>query len=208
MPNNVKLLNLTLKIVCIAIIINLSFISYSIKQRFLYGFIYIMLNILLGGAVEMISQLTPSVVLYNGTFYFDISLFMLIAVTAIVYITIELVSRICTYKFNKSHSYTVSIKYNNCDILLPGLADTGNTAKDTFSGTPVIICQGIILHSGNKPCRIIPYSTVSGEGILYAIKPDYVSINDNNGNIKSVDALCASVESEKQLAIFNPILLN
>lgn len=212
-PSNlyVKLLIFTAKVVTFVIIVLIAFSGQSIKKMIVYGAVFISLNILLCGAVGLFCELfnMESTFVFNGTIYLDIPLVMLILTTAGIYIILTVFSRLTAFKYDKHNSYNVEFSYKDTTYNLPAIADTGNTATDIFSGKPVIVCNGISLYiSETDYIRPIPYSTVSGEGILYAFKPEYVLISDEKGRIKVVDTLVASTDATgERRAIFNPKLL-
>lgn len=212
-PSNlyVKLLIFTAKAVTFVIIVLIAFSGQSIKKMLVYGAVFISLNILLCGAVGLFCELfnMESTFVFNGTIYLDIPLVMLILTTAGIYITLTVFSRLTAFKYDKHNSYNVEFSYKDTTYNLPAIADTGNTATDIFSGKPVIVCNGISLYiSETDYIRPIPYSTVSGAGILYAFKPEYVLISDEKGRIKVVDTLVASADATgERRAIFNPKLL-
>ncbi len=199
----------TIKLLSIALIITAAFSGFTIRQKLVYGSIYFLMNLILAGFAQLLSNLIGDIFVYNGTVYLDIPLLGLVLVTAAVYCAMTLMSYLLETKYNKETSYNVMFEYNGIYYDLPALADTGNSAKDIFSGKPVIVCKGIKLYSKNcDKVIIIPYTTVAGEGILYAIKPNKLIITDDKGRSKQVDCLCASAEGKEQIAIFNPCLLN
>lgn len=207
----VKLLTITAKAATFTLIICIGFFGQPIKKMIIYGCIFFGLNALLCGAVGWLCEQfqVRSVLVSDGTIYMDIPLIMLILTTAGVYIALSVISRFTAFKYDKCHSYSVEFEYNDAVYNLPAIADTGNTASDVFSGKPVIVCNGISLYTSEADyIRPIPYSTVSGEGILYAIMPQHVQILDENGLKKDVDALVASADTKGDCrAIFNPKLL-
>ena len=87
---------------------------------------------------------------------------------------------------------------------LQGVADTGNTVCDIFSGKPIIICTGFAEIAGGIP---VPYSTVNGEGVLFAVKPNTLHIQDEKGRLKSASALVAFKQGSEKRAVFNPNIL-
>lgn len=207
----VKVLTFTAKAAIFVIIVAVAFRSQTIGRRVLYGAFFIGMNALLYGAVGWMSERLKlrAVFTSNGAVYVDVSLFHLILTTAGVYLAFSLFSRLSDFKFDRSHSYSVEFAYCSNTYRLIGIADTGNTARDVFSGRPVIVCNGISLYTDPPSfIRAIPYSTVSGEGVLYAVKPEFVIISDDKGNSKAVDVLVASADvSGERCALFNPKIL-
>ncbi len=59
--------------------------------------------------------------------------------------------------------------------------------------------------------RLIPFSTIGGEGVLNAFKPDKVEINSSIGSVEIHDvyiALSDSVKKGEYQGILNPKILN
>lgn len=202
------------KLVSFFIIVLIAFYKQSVKKYMTIGAIFLVLNLIIGGAAYLVSSLLGNRVIYlvNGTVYFDVSFLQLIITTAAVYFSISLVIRIYDRICDKSHSYKVEITLRDSSYLLSAVADTGNNVTDIFSGKPVIICTGVELYTdGSEYLPIpVPYNTISGEGIIYAIKPESIYITDEANSRQRVNALVAGVRSESssQRAIFNPKILN
>ncbi len=113
---------------------------------------------------------------------------------------------------DKDHSYKVEFTLKDNMYMFSAVADTGNTATDIFTGKPVVICTATKLYSDDLSYFPIPipYNTISGEGILYAIKPDSIYIIDESNHRQHVNALVAGIEADGngRRAIFNPKILN
>ncbi len=208
-----SLLAFALKLISLLAVIFISFYKQPVKKIAVAGLLYIGLNLLLGGAVYLTKPLFGDSVIYsnNGVLYFNISLTQLIVTTAFIYLLLVLSSRLY-YRFcDKNHSYKVEFSVGDSEYCISAIADTGNLAKDVFTGKPVIICTGISLYSDISDALPIPvpYNTISGEGILYAIKPNRICIIDEKNSRLEVDALVAGIESisGERRAIFNPNIL-
>lgn len=163
-------------------------------------------NFLLAGAVYGVySWLKPSFMHFsNSYFYIDFSLIILIITTAVMYFIVCTLRRFCRSSDNEDFSVIIRVKGRI--IKMKGLADTGNSLVDFFTGKPVIICSREDI--GELPTtvktRIIPVSTVSGEGIMDIFRPDEVIIiRDSDKERKPVDVMIGLGESESK-AIFNP----
>ncbi len=152
----------------------------------------------------------------NSCWYPDVSLLHLVLFTIAAYFLLHAVQ----YMHDRTHTadggYRVCIRYRCCTAQLEGIADTGNSLVDFFTGKPVIICDGAQLHGISVPdtetpvkgFRLLPCSTVSGKGVIPVFRPDEVVIySEQNGRCKKVDALIGISDRENQKAIFNPKLL-
>ncbi len=209
-PENIGII--FLKILFFAIIIAATFLKKGIsKQRFLIICAeFLGVNIVFGGAVYLLQSLIGTDIIYinNASFYFDISLGTLIFFTAVIYVSTVIISGFLERKADRNHAYRVTFDYDGTRYCFDGVADTGNTVTDLFSGKPVIICTG----SSEKPnydrFSAVPYSTIDGEGLLYAFSPDKLYIEDETGKRKTVNALLAFTDSGERRAVFNPAILH
>lgn len=152
----------------------------------------------------------------NSCWYLDVSLLHLVLFTIAAYLLLHAVQ----YLQDRSHAadggYRVIIRYRRCTAQLEGLADTGNSLVDFFTGKPVIICdsaqlRGIAppdLHTPVKGFRLLPCSTVAGSCVIPVFRPDEVVIySEQSGSCKKVDALIGIGDRHNAKAIFNPRLL-
>lgn len=204
---------IVIKVFSLFAIIYIAFYKQNPKKILVAAFVYLGINLLLGGAVYLAKTVFGNDIIYsnNGILYFDISLTNLIVVTALIYIALVVLSRLHSRYSDKNHSYRVEFSLGDENYSLCAVADTGNLAKDIFSGKPVIVCTGISLYKDGSAFAPIPvpYSTIAGEGILYAVRPSRICIVDESKSRLEVDALVAGIESESGecRAIFNPNIL-
>ncbi len=168
--------------------------------------IYIVVNIVFGGAVYLVQRLLQTDVIYFGNYsvYFSISAVNLILTTAVIYLAMCLLSRLFGQRLGKVRSYKVLFSLDDKSYSLQGIADTGNTVCDVFSGKPIIICTGFDEAQGGIP---VPYSTVNGDGVLFAVKPNTLHIQDEQGKLKPASALVAFKQGSEKRAVFNPNIL-
>ncbi len=201
-----------LKLISFATIVIVTFLRKGIsKSRFLILCAeFLGVNIIFGGAVYLLQSMMGADIIYinNASFYFDISLGTLIFFTAVIYVLTVIISGFLERKADRNHAYRVMFSSGGIRYSFDGVADTGNTVTDLFSGKPVIICTG----SDDKPdmsrFSAVPYSTIDGEGLLYAFSPDELYIEDETGAKKSVNALLAFTNKGERRAVFNPAILH
>ncbi len=145
----------------------------------------------------------------NGCYYFDISLPQLAAFTIITYFILSVIQFFYDKNKFSDQAYQISVRYRQQTASLEGLADTGNSLTDFYTGKPVIICDKILLGDMARPehSHMIPYLTVAGSGILEVFQPDEVCILPEHGTAKAVDALIGIGTQENGKAIFNPKLM-
>lgn len=167
----------------------------------------------------------------NGVVYFNISPVMLILSTLISYIIIEFINRIVGKKEHKTRWCDVSIKLGNKSMILKAKVDTGNSLREPFSDLPVIVARkssiaailpkDIFLDMADKSkinlnmfenikykIRMVPFKTVSGDGLFPAFKPSSISIAggpEKNAYI----AICPNQTlPEETCALINPDLID
>lgn len=199
-------LNMAIKIGAAVTVVMVAFGIHGIRRFLKNSAAFYAANFLLAGAVYGVySWLKPSFMHFsNSYFYIDFSLLILIITTAVLYFAVCILRR-----FGNGDIYgefNIIIRIKDKLLNLDGLADTGNSLVDFFTGKPVIICSKELsaqLPDGVKT-RIIPVSTVSGDDLMEIFNPDEVIIiNRSNGEKKPVEVMIGLGESENK-AIFNP----
>lgn len=123
--------------------------------------------------------------IYNDTVYFNISPIVLIILTLACYYILKIIKRL-TKGVNGGGICNVEIITSERVITFKAKIDSGCNVKEPFSGNYVIIAEEELL-DGYKPkaenTRIIPFTSLGGEGIIHGfcpkkIKIDGVEIND------------------------------
>ena len=171
-------------------------------------------NFILAGTVYAVySWFAPDFMHFNNSyFYIDFSLIILVLTTSALYAAVRAVRFFLDKAPPGSGCYKVTVRYKKSIVTMEGIADTGNSLVDFFSGSPVIVCdrekftvpQDTELPRG---FRLIPCSTVSDSGVIPIFRPDEVMIqNVLSGERKPVDAVIGLGKSSGS-AIFNPRLL-
>ncbi len=214
-------LNMIIKIFAGVTIIIIAFGFVNLKRLVVNTICFFTVNFIFGGVMFAVYiWLKPSFMHFNNTyFYVDFSLLLLIFVTAFLYTALSVFRYFADRTSFLSDDYMISIKYHGKNTLLKGLADTGNSLVDFFTGKPVIICSreeisGLVkIPDSPEEClkikgfRIIPYSVISGDGMIPVFTPDEVLIfNESTGFRKKADVLIGICDAESK-AIFNPRLL-
>lgn len=133
----------------------------------------------------------------NGVVYFSISPVILVISTVITYIILKMINRIIGKRSFGKSTCEVKISEGNSVAILTAMIDTGNSLTEPFSGLPVIVAkteniknilpEQFLLTANSKKLdeteflksklRMIPFKTISGEGLLPAFKPEAVIIN-------------------------------
>lgn len=211
-PSSDKLIAFTvlfLKFLSCILIVITAFWKLSPRKYTLLALAFIGVNMLMSAALELLQRIVKvrAVSLKSGFIYLDISPINLIISTAVIYFVICKASKLFSRSLGTLNSYRVNFRIGRKAFSLDGVADTGNTARDLFSGLPVIICTGIDIEV-NDFVRAVPYKTIAGDGILYAVNPGKITVTDEQGAETEVVALVAGLPGAKeQRAIFNPKIL-
>ena len=116
----------------------------------------------------------------NGIVYFDISMTFLILCSVIAYLIITIITKITDKKAPANKEYIVNIQNNGVNVMCTALMDTGNNLCDPFSGYPVIMADRSIFNKlfSDQKIRLIPVSTVNGDSLIRAFKPEKIIINN------------------------------
>lgn len=151
----------------------------------------------------------------NSYCYLDFSLLQLILFTAMAYFALHLCSFLRSRRQHTSADFQVFLRLGDRTAVLPGLADTGNSLTDAFSGAPVIVCSAASLQEllsektveSLRGYRLIPCTTVTAQGILPLFRPDEVCIRDlSAGKSQAVDAMIG-IGGTQKCAIFHPRII-
>lgn len=200
-------LNFLLRAV-ISIVTVLPVFKFKSLQSFLKVTVsFLMMGFLFAGMMFAIMQLlSPSGLVVNNTsVYINISPSFIIIMTLICYSALSIFERFVSHRLPKETECTVKISMNKKNVICKGITDTGNSLRETFSDYPVIIVEAkslepliplsvseSYLKTGNsddsfwsKRIRLIPYNTVSGEGVLTAFRPDEVTVCFESKEIKT-----------------------
>lgn len=191
------------KLIFTSIFVIFTFKTFSFKKFFKTLLIFYFVSFIFAGALFAVIFLTNSgralgAVLSNGELYLNLNIGVLCTVTFFSYIGIIMFTKICIR--NYSHERVLKdavIKFNNEEISITGLIDTGCGICDPISGKPAILIeQGCIadnslfefsagynnnLYESIKgKMRIIPFSSVGCEyGYLNAFLADSIEIEDS-----------------------------
>lgn len=171
-----------LKILTAVITIAITFGIKPLKNCFKRLFLLFAITFIFGGFVLAVYIFfDKDIMIYtNGIIYFDVSMTFLIVCSVISYLIISIISRITDKKAPKQNEYIINIENNGRNVTCTALMDTGNNLCDPFSGYPVIMADKSIfsqLFSEDK-IRLIPISTVNGESLIRAFKPEKISVNN------------------------------
>jgi stage II sporulation protein GA (sporulation sigma-E factor processing peptidase) len=217
-----RIANILIKLAAAVTIVAAAF-GINPKIRLLINtVVFFGVNFLFAGVIYAVYVwLKPDFIHFNNSyFYIDFSLVILVLTTAGLYFAICIIRRLTDRIPENAGCYKIIIRYRDRITSIDGLADTGNSLIDFFSGCPVIICSsnffsditGIDIIPDDpltlpKGFRLIPCSTVSGSGIIPVFRPDEIIIcNEKNGMRKNTEAMIG-FGTDKHKAVFNPRIL-
>ena len=221
-------LSLFIKLTISIVLVLITFGKADKKTFIKYFITFFSMNIIYAGLMLIICCLCAplGMVNNNGFTYINISLGVIFFSTTVSYTFLRIVRYYFDRKGIFEEKYDLCIKKNGIAINLTGYADSGNTLCDFFTGLPVIICDQQKITSffsydishlkkfddseKMKEFRLIPYTTISESGMVYAFHADQILIS-NSTHKKSIDALVGfvpeSTEKKEYEAVFNPRIL-
>lgn len=204
-------INIILKIV-MTVVLSAAAGSYSNRRGFLKRtFMLLAVSFLFSGFMLFITLFSTSKngFYYNGIFYYNISAWKLLAYSIIAYIICSIYQKLFKKGLIKEKDYQVLLSINDKSLLVPGIMDSQNHLTDLFSGTPVVIgspslLKGIMPFSSTmivhqsfdelsklQGVRLIPCSTVAGQDVLPAFRPDRMVLLAENESTEITDVYIA-----------------
>lgn len=171
-----------LKILTAVLTVVVTFGIKPYKQFFKKLFFLFVITFIFGGlALAVYMFFDKDILIYsNGIIYFDMNMTFLIVCSVISYLVITFTSKIMDKKAPISKEYVVTVENNGISVTYMGLMDTGNNLRDPFSGYPVIMAEKDVFERLfiEEKVRFIPVSTVNGESLIRAFRPEKVTIKD------------------------------
>lgn len=195
---------------CIIVLAAFKFSTFKcyIKEVMIFFFVNLLFVGLMIGLWMIFKP--AGVVINNSTVYFNVSAKILLFSAFISYLISVVIIRIYNNKISKKELYCVTVYKDKIEKKFFAFADSGNNLKEPFSDFPVIVAEKNLFRNIECP-RIIPYSSIGGEGVLYAFKPDKVKISSSFGEFTVENvyiALSDKVKKGEYNGILNPKILN
>lgn len=203
------------KILVAFLMILIAFSFYRVSSFVKTALVFFFSSLILLGVVVGIYFITKTnmIAINNSAMYFNISARGLLLSAFVAYILSCLIVRMHNRSLSKTEIYSVEITNNNEVLKLNALIDTGNKLKEPFSNSPVIIVdreKGECL-VGSSAVRFVPTTTVSGETLLTAFKPERIVIkSDSKSEVveNAYVALSNNVKIDGFSAVINPEILS
>lgn len=161
-------------------------------------------------------------IINNSVVYFNISPTVLVGTSVAAYLIITLLRRIFTRNSDFAGQYEIKVSALGNTVTLKAFADTGNSVTDIFGQSEIIITDRSSVNRlfgtteiGDTPhlstrLRMIPCSTVSGEGLLKGFRCDSAVLQAENKVITLKNPILAISETPLRdgcNAILNPQIL-
>ena len=152
-------------------------------------------------------------VIQNGVVYFDISPMALLLSSTVAYLVILLLRRLTERSELHQRTVQLDVALEGRQTSLCALVDTGHSLSDVMSNAPVVVaeyaqidpilpdhCRQLyregkiteVPKDFEKRFRMIPFSTISGPGMLPAFRADQVVIHEEKEQ-KSIPACVVAV---------------
>lgn len=197
------------KILASVIIVFAAFKFKGIKFFAKNLIIFYFSNMLLFGVIVGIwVMLKPQgIAINNNSVYFDIPVSAILLAGLFAYLITLVIIRIHNASISKKEIYSVTVYVSDKSVHLFAFADSGNKLTEPFTNYPVMIAdESKMPFEAN---RVIPFSTVGGEGGLNAFKPDMVKIScgDNVVETDRIYIAKSKIQSKEYSAILNPEIL-
>ncbi len=148
----------------------------------------------------------PNLVIYkNGVVYFDIDILTLAVASVVCYAVLTLISYFTASRVPPKSIFDFTLFYGDKILSAKALFDTGNGLKDSFSGRPVIIAEADFLEEAfgkgfdctkMKNYRLVPYSTIKGNGVLPAFLADKVTVTSGDKTVTAFDIYIAVTDKK------------
>ena len=203
-------LSVILNLLISTIVICLAF-GFSKPKLFIIRLLtYFGISILFFGIITVVWLLLKpkSIVLINGVVYLDISPVFLIIMSLLCFSILSIYEKIRSKQTLDTKIHKVTIYTFNSTYSFDSLVDTGCNLTEPFSGLPVIIADRDLIDEDipKEKKRLIPYSTLAGEGALYGFKPDKVEIDGKELEKGCYIAICdGNIQLETKSLMGNKI---
>jgi len=182
LPFYTKVFSVFYRCITGALIVFIAFGKTKTTCFLLRFFAYIGVSISFSGVVTLMWLIfkPQKVIIWRDAVYFDISPVMLILCTLTAFISLCFYEKLKNKLHPKAKIHSVTVYSDNSQYCFNSMVDTGCNLKEPFSGLPVIIAEKELIDGkeiSDEKIRLVPYKTLSGEGVLKAFKPEKTLID-------------------------------
>lgn len=230
LPEMNEVLSLLIKALTCAGIVFISFEPAGRAKFFRRYILFLAVNFVFAGSVLFfcLAFKTPLVYYNNSNFYFDMSAPFLIAIASLTYLLLAVTLKRASIATEADKYYELEIIKKGNRVKCLALSDTGNSLKDVFSDTPVIVADissvrdllsdrftnffvndeipDVTGNDDDIDVRLIPFSDISGKGFLKAFRCDEVKIKGEKSNYELKDGFVAVYNGKLSKGEYNAIL--
>lgn len=193
LPKQPWFVTVLMQLAALSAMVLCAFRPHSFKAFLRETAAFFLVNFLFAGFMLAVFLLfkPQNMVYQNNAVYFDISIVTLVLSAVGCYLLFTLISYLLKRRTPDDRLYTVCITVNGKAFTGIGLLDTGNALSDGFSDTPVVVADKTVLRhllrenypdfengilQGDLQFRLIPYTTVGGEGVLKAFRAETLEL--------------------------------
>lgn len=233
-PDMGIIVSLIIKLLLCVSVVSVVYKPRSIKYTARCLGVFFLVNFAFAGIMLALKLLiSPGAMEFkNGTVYFDLGFFPLAGAVIVCYVLI-LVFNAISAKNHPEALYEVTIESGDVSVKCSGLLDSGNTLTDPFTGEGVMITDKTTamriargetaqfiesIHSGDcsvysqniSGVRVLPYSCVSGGGLIPVFRVDRVTITGGEKTtvIENAEIAAAPRGFENAVgALINPYMM-
>ena len=220
------IVSLAVKAVLTVLIVLAAFGFGSPGKLAMRSFVCITVSMLICGAAVLLHEFAHTDMIFsaNGYVYLDVSAFVLVISTAVIYGVMCLFRRISDDPAN-GETVILTIKANGGEAVVEAMPDSGCLLRDFLTGRPVMICKPDAVSDILPPSvrsylagstddmtgiRLIPLKTASGSSAAAAFRADSVTASIR-GASKKLDVLIGvcpgALRDEPFGALIDPKLL-
>lgn len=204
---NLGVIMTLLKVATAILMTAITFGIKPIKKLIKSLFLLFAISFLFGGLMFAIYIFfDKDILIYsNGIVYFDVDLTFLIVCTIISYLVITLISKITDKKAPKSKERYVTVENAGKTISCTALVDTGNNLREPFSDLPVVMLDKELFKKlfTEEKMRLIPVSTVNGESLVKAFRPNKITIDNFSTDKVYIGESVSSLDEYKMILNIN-----
>ena len=161
------------KLLFASVMVFLSFGYENISIFFRELFLLLFCTFIFAGLINFIFiSLRPSkLILFNGSFYFDVSALFLVSAAVFSFLFVTGMTYFFGNPAPKEDICKIKLCLEKEDITFKGLIDTGNSLHEPFSNLPVMVINKGLLNEAyflNKSFRIVPFESIGKDGFMKA----------------------------------------
>lgn len=155
-----------IEVISIIIMVLISFGYKGVKYVLRNIFYMYLLSTLIGGIIYLFNVKVSNNIVINY--------FIIIVISSLVLILYIKENRKIKNIYNNYYKVDIYFK-DKSKISVVGFIDTGNNLYDQYRRRPIILLSNKYIREDNY--ILVPYYTMSGEGLLKCIKPDIIFID-------------------------------